>query len=244
MPGPHLNGLVTRRFLVDYPVPPSVLQPFLPPGGELALWGGAAWLSACIVNIRHMRPSPLPAFLGAEFNYLVHRTRARLPFPDGRKRDAVLIIEANLDNSLFSVIGRLTSKIRFNTRQIALRETADSWRLMMREKSGEALYDASVPKSSVGGELPPGSLFSSTGQADRFIAGVSYGGQWHPDDGRLRLIPETHSPWKVLVGSSLTRRNAFLEQLCGRDRAPQADHAILITAVPHHFPIFGVAVRF
>src|SRR5438270_8608110 len=95
LPGLHLEGTVTRRFLINYPVPPESLARFLPPGGEVSTCAGSAWVSACFVNINDMRPSLAPEAVGLGFNYLVHRTRARLPYPDGTKRESVLVLEAN-----------------------------------------------------------------------------------------------------------------------------------------------------
>jgi uncharacterized protein YqjF (DUF2071 family) len=58
--GLHIDGMVARRFLINYPAPPEVLQPLLPPGARLSLFDGLAWVSACVVRINNMRPSPVP----------------------------------------------------------------------------------------------------------------------------------------------------------------------------------------
>src|SRR6267142_2213960 len=93
--GLHMQGVVTRRFLVTYPVPPEALAAAVPPGAELLLHQGLAWVSACFVHIAGMRPSIVPEAFGIQFNYLIHRTLARLPYPDGKLRPSVLVLEAN-----------------------------------------------------------------------------------------------------------------------------------------------------
>ena len=99
--GLHMIGTVTRRFLVTYPVPPAALASAVPPCGELVLHNGLAWVSACFVHIARMRPSLVPEPLGIGFNYLIHRTLARLPYPDGKMRNSVLVLEAiSIANSL------------------------------------------------------------------------------------------------------------------------------------------------
>lgn len=233
----HLKGLVTRRFLVSYPVPPEALSRFLPPQAELSTSQGFGWVSACFVNVKHMHPSFVPGALGIEFNYLVHRTRARLPYPDGAKRESVLVLEANINNSLFAAIGRRTSGVRFRPRDIRLTEGPDSWRLHMRGKSGVLLYSAEIPKASIGGELPETSLFPNLEAADKFLLGVPYGGEWHEREGKLLLLAETHDPWKALVGSCTAESNLFLKSIYP---APvRADHVITMTNVPHYFALFG-----
>src|SRR5437764_15052760 len=100
-----------------------------------------------------MRPSIVPrsvaAPLGMEFNYLIHRTRARLPYPDGTKRESVLVLEPNINRKLFSSLGQMTAGVRFLSRQIELTERADSWHLLMRNEPGDILYDAEIPRSSI-----------------------------------------------------------------------------------------------
>ena len=241
LPGLHLDGMVTRRFLISYPVPVEALGRFLPPGAEVSTWAGSAWLSACFVNIKHMRPSLVPGELGIEFNYLVHRTRAWLPYPDGTRRESVLVLEANINRKLFSSIGRATAGVRFRNRHIALTETGDSWTLTMHKEPGVTLYEADIPKSSITQELPGESRFENIDEADRFLLGVSYGGEWHANTRQLRLFAETHDPWIASAGTARTRCYKLLESL--GVRSPEADHVITMTETPHHFAMFGVNVK-
>ncbi len=238
--GLHLNGLVTRRFLVSYPVPPEALSRFLPPQAELSTSQGFGWVSACFVNVKHMHPSLVPGAIGIEFNYLVHRTRALLPYPDGVRRESVLVLEANINSSLFAAIGSRTSGVRFRPREIRLTERPDSWKLRMRGKAGALLYSAEIPKASIGGELPKSSHFSNLEAADNFLLGVSYGGEWHRDKSRLLLLAETHDPWKTLAGSCATESNSFLKSV--HPTPTQADHVITMTNVPHYFALFGSSI--
>ncbi len=241
--GLHLNGTVTRRFLINYPVDPESLKRCLPPGGEISLSGGYAWVSACFVNIKRMRPSFIPHALGGiEFNYLIHRTRARLPYPDGVKRESVLVLEPNINRKFFSQVGHIAPGVNFISRDISLTRGADAWNITMRAASGGLLFEAGLPRSSFGPRLPDTSKFPSIGEADRFLLGVSYGGEWRPDTGRLRLLAETHDPWKALAGVCHTKCNKFLEKLTGT-KGGEADHVITMTGIPHYFAFFGDDVK-
>lgn len=237
--GLHLVGTVTRRFLISYAVEPEVLAEWVPPGSELSLAHGKAWVSACFVHIDDMRPSGTPRALGMAFHYLIHRTRARLPYPDGQMRESVLILEPNIDRSLLSCLGRLSAGVRFEVRGVQLDQGAEDWRLKMHDGSGELLFDAEIP-DAFGTAMPSGSLFSSAAEADDYLLGVSYGGEWHRDRSRLRLLAETHDPWVTLVGGCRTHRNAFLERLTGGP--VEADHVITMTDIPHYFALRGFDV--
>jgi hypothetical protein len=111
----------------------------------------------------------------------------------------------------------------------------------MRTRSGLPLYEAEISKSSMGRELPEGSRFSNAEDADHFLLGVSYGGEWHPDTRRLRLFAETHDRWEALAGTCKTTRYKLLESLC--EPRPEADHVITMTQIPHYFAMFGVDVK-
>lgn len=237
--GVHLKGTVTRRFLISYAVAPDLLAPQVPPGAELAIFNGLAWVSACFVNIEGMRPSFGPSWAGTGFNYLIHRTRARLPYPDGRLRESVLVLEANINRPILGWLARKSMGIRFRSRDITLTEDSKSWTLKMTSGS-EVLFDADIYKSSVGTDIGSSSRFASAREADGFLLGVAFGGEWEQQRERVRLFAETHDPWKTFVGQCSTKCNAYLASL----GAPnvEADHVITMTDIPHYFAFGSIAV--
>ncbi len=237
--GLHMVGNVRRRFLVTYPVDPARLEPAVPPGGELSLHDGLAWVSACFVDLADMRPSFVPQGLGSGFFYLIHRTRARLPYPDGALRESVLVLEANMNRPLLARLGRATSGVGFRIRDITLVENEEDWELSMRSE-GSLLYRAIIAKSSIGDSLPSGSRFAGLSQADDFLLGVSYGGEWDRKSGRLRLLAETHDPWMTLAGECRTECFDYLEKLA--TGTPQADHVVTMTDIPHYFALRGLDI--
>ena len=232
--GLHMMGTVQRRFLISYPVPPEALLSYLPPGAECSTHDGSAWVSACFVRMGDMRPNILPRFAGMGFNYLIHRTRARLPFPDGQLREAVLVLQPNINRPILSCFGSLLTGIGFQTRDVEFHEQADGWQIRMLERD-EVLFDASILKSGCSAELPGESRFRSVTEADRFLLGVSFGGQWKPGESVLKLLPETHDPWISLGYACVTHCNRFLEHLGVQSSV--ADHAIMMQDVTHYFGI-------
>lgn len=232
--GIHMVGTVVRRFLISYPVVPELLLEHLPPGAECATHDGFAWVSACFVRMDDMRPNLLPGFLGMGFNYLIHRTRARLPFPDGSLREAVLVLQPNINRPLLSTFGSLLTGVGFQTRTIDFTEDDESWRIRMSCES-DLLYDATIVKSSCSESISGESRFTTAKEADEFLLGVSFGGQWIRGQRKLKLLPETHDPWVTQTCTCVTHRNRFLETL-GAD-AVEADHSITMTQIPHYFGI-------
>lgn len=232
--GLHARGVVERRFLITYPVSPVVLEPSLPPGSEPSLWRGEAWVSACYVRLRDLRPSVAPRGTGLSLRYLIHRTRARVPFPDGKLREAVLVLEASIDRRLPAVLARLTTGVPFQVRRIGVVEDEQGWRVSMRD-SRRTLFDAELPRASFGAQIPDGSRFESVREAEHFLLGVAYGCSWDRRKRRLHLLAETHDPWDTGMGTCITHEHAFLEGLGTAE--PRADHALTMVEVPHYFAL-------
>lgn len=229
-----MHGTVVRRFLISYPVSPDLLLKHLPPGAECATYDGLAWVSACFVRMDDMRPSVLPKFIGMGFNYLIHRTRARLPFPDGKLREAVLVLQPNINRPLLSTFGSWLTGVGFQTRDIDFREDDEGWHIQMTAQ-GELLYDATIAKSSCSESISSESRFTSAQEADDFLLGVSFGSHWIKGQRDLKLLPETHDPWTTLACTCVTRKNQYLETLGAG--VVDADHAITMTEIPHYFGI-------
>jgi uncharacterized protein YqjF (DUF2071 family) len=243
----HVDALVTRRLLINYPVAPEALVRFLPPGGSLSLYSGYAWVSACIVEMRQMRPSwlaRLPSFIGIKQRYFVYRTRASVPFPDGVDRECVLILQSNFSNVLVARSASLIAGLSVSAKHIEVRERSrDVTARMVRDRQAPE-YVARVHKRGVqadGAQMPASSLFRTVQEADDFLAGVAYGAEWQPSRGKLLLIPETHEPWEIEICDCETPRSAFLVSLCGQ--VPQADHAMLIRTVRYDYPLFGYKLK-
>jgi uncharacterized protein YqjF (DUF2071 family) len=237
--GFHMKGIVTRRFLVTYPVPPDRLATAVPPSGELIVHNGFAWVSACFVHIAGMRPSLLPKTMGIGFNYLIHRTMALLPYPDGKMRKTVLVLEANINRKFLGFMARTMTGVRFQFRDITLSDLDDRWIVRMK-RGHEVLYEVEVYKDSIGTELDRQSQFASASAADSFLLGLSFGAQWEQERRRISLLAETHDPWQTYVGRCKTNHHALLNSLGIEQK--HADHVITMTDVPHYFAVRGIVV--
>jgi len=96
-----------------------------------------------------------------------------------------------------------------------------------RERSGfrmkdgpDVLYEAEIDKQSIGAHLDARSQFKSASEADQFLLGISFGAQWEPEAGQIKLLAETHDPWQTYVGRCKTSRHALLTMTCGVCYAP------------------------
>ncbi len=161
-------------------------------------------------------------------------------YPDGALRESVLVLEANMNEPLLALLGRVTTGVNFRVRDIDLVEGVDGWDLSMVD-NGSVLYQSHIQRSSISESLPDCSIFENTSDGDRFLLGVSYGGEWDKPKGRLRLLAETHDPWTTFAGASHTERFDFVEKLGASSL--QADHVMTMTNIPHYFALRGFDVQ-
>ena len=129
--------------------------------------------------------------------------------------------------------------VRFRVREITLTELNDAWIVRMKERQ-EVLYEAEIYKNSIDTQFHGQSQFVNASAADQFLLGISFGAQWEPDSGRIKLLAETHDPWNTYVGQCKTNRHAFLTSLGVQQ--PTADHVITMTNIPHYFALRGIVV--
>jgi hypothetical protein len=154
-------------------------------------------------------------------------------------RNTVLVLEANINRQLLGSIARKMTGVRFQVREITLTDLNDAWVIRMKERQ-EVLYEAEIYKDSIDTQFHGPSQFMSADAADRFLLGISFGAQWEPEVGRIKLLAETHDPWETYVGQCKTKQHALLKLLGVQQQS--ADHVITMTDIPHYFALQGLVV--
>ena len=70
---PVIRGLIDRRILVNYRVKPEVLARLVPAPFRPKLINGMGMAGVCLIGLKHLRPTFLPAFLGFSSENAAHR---------------------------------------------------------------------------------------------------------------------------------------------------------------------------
>lgn len=225
--GLHYRATVEQRVIANHPVPPESLAPLVPADATLWTRDGTAWLSACFVQMAHVRPAGFPAWAGLSFRYLVNRTMVEAPFPDGVRRKAVLVLEAFGDPAVPRVLGRVLGGAPFQPARIRWSREAGRFHVQA-EAAGRTVYDARSREGFRSGR------FADLESADQAILGMAWGSH---HDGAWRFFPETHDSWRAHGLAVATKVYAFRDRL---GAAAEADHAIAMEDCPH---FFGRAIR-
>src|SRR5436305_8499561 len=70
---PVIRGIIDRRILVNYHVDPDVLTPLLPAPFRPKVVHGVGMVGICLIRLKRLRPTFLPAWLGISSENAAHR---------------------------------------------------------------------------------------------------------------------------------------------------------------------------
>lgn len=213
--GTHFVGTVKRCWISSHALDPENVP--LPENVKPWIDEGRLWLSDCFVHIAGIRPAGAPRAIGLPFRYLVHRVMAHVPFPDGKSRKAVFVLQAYGDPPLSRWFGRTLGGAPFQAAKIAW----DPEGHVVATRKDETLYEAEY-KRGWQGQM-------SLEDADETILGMSFGSRC---DGGWRLFPETHDPWNPEPWVTTTKIHALLADW---GIESEADHCMGMVDVPHYF---------
>jgi hypothetical protein len=102
---PTLEGMITRRFLLNYWVEPDVARRLVPAPLEVVTVNGFAVAGTCLIRLEQLRPKGLPAAVGIASENMAHRIAIRYPAADGTMRDGVFLWRRDTDSLLVTRLG-------------------------------------------------------------------------------------------------------------------------------------------
>jgi hypothetical protein len=168
---PVIRGVIDRRILVNYRVDPRILAPLVPPPFRPKIVQGVGMVGICLIRLKHVRPTFLPAWLGVSSENAAHRTAVEWDC-DGTVREGVYVRRRDT-NSRFNALvgGRLFPGFHSHAR-FTVEETSERFQV-------ELCSDDAVTSMSVRGhrtdKLPATSVFRSLDEASAFFQAGSLG---------------------------------------------------------------------
>lgn len=100
-----VRGLLRRRLLVNVLVDPDEAATRLPPGVRPHLAQGGTVVGCCMLEIRDLRPSPLPSQMGVSIRAAAHRISAEWDRADGGTEVGVYVPIRLTDSRLAVLAG-------------------------------------------------------------------------------------------------------------------------------------------
>ena len=220
------TGVMARRLLVNWRVPAELAAQMLPPGVEPKTVGGSAIVGLCLVRLKQLRPSGLPAWVGLSSENLAIRmgvTGARGP----AKQGAVLILDRWTGSRANALFCRHIGYGVHRPGRFAVREGSGRAEITVSSDRGATIAQVFL---ETGGPLTD-SAFGSMADAESFFRGGERGfspsakpGEW--DCLRLELGAWRLEPMRV--------RHAYswhIQRLFGD--AAEFDSAVVMRDIEH-----------
>jgi hypothetical protein len=229
---PVVRGVIDRRILVNFHVDPAVLAPLLPAPFRPKVVHGAGMVGICLIRLKQLRPTFLPAWLGVSSENAAHRTAVE--WDDGGTVREGVYVRRRDTNSWFNTLagGRAFPGLHHHAK-FTVEEAADRYSVALRSDDG-------VTRVAVRGRradaLPASSVFRSPEEASAFFRAGSLGYSAAADPSRLQGLELRCLNWQAEPLEVEEVRSSFFEDESLFPRGSIGfDCALLMRGVEHEW---------
>ena len=226
---PNVHGLIKRRLLVNFRVPPAVIQRHLPEPFQPKLHDGHAIAGICLIRLEEIRPNHVPRFLGLASENAAHRIAVvwkdrtgshGVYAPPHTDRSSVISPEALFPGE--------HQRARFDV-------VDDGEHIDLHMQSVDGLVEVRVTGRTADA-LPPTSCFRSLSDASRFFEPGSVGYSATASGRRLDGIVLTTHEWSVApLGVHLVHSSYFADPQLFPEGTVAFDCALLMRNISHEW---------
>lgn len=229
---PVIRGVIDRRILVNYRVDPGVLARLLPPPFRPKVIHGVGLVGICLIRLKRVRPTFLPAWTGIASENAAHRTAVEWGDNCG-VREGVYVRRRDTNSWLNALAGgRMFPGIHHHA-QFTVNETADRFEVALRSDDGATSMSVCGRRTD---QLPTCSIFRSLEEASAFFQAGSLGYSGTPNSSCFQGLELRCLNWRVeplaveKVGSSF-----FEDELLFPKGSIAFDCALLMRGIEHEW---------
>jgi hypothetical protein len=229
---PVIRGVIDRRLLVNYRVDPDVLAPLLPAPFRPKLIRGYGMVGICLIRLKRVRPTFLPAWLGISSENAAHRTAVEWD-DGGTVREGVYVRRRDTSSRLNALAGgRLFPGIHHHA-TFTVAETAERFDVAIRSDDGVTSLSVRGRRADA---LPASSVFRSLEEASAFFRAGSQGYSATPDPSRFQGLELRCHNWEVEPLAVEEVRSSFFDDEALFPRGSIAfDCALLMRGIEHEW---------
>jgi hypothetical protein len=190
---PNVHGVIKRRLLVNFRVPPEIVQRQLPSPFVPKLHNGHAIAGICLIRLEDIRPKRFPRMLGLSSENAAHRIAVRWEDAAGA-HEGVYIPRRDTG----SIISHLAGGRLFpgEHQRAAFRVVDDGERIDLHMRSDDEAIEVRIVGCTAPA-LPSTSCFQSLAEASGFFEPGSIGYSATASGRRLdAIVLQTHE-WSV-----------------------------------------------
>jgi hypothetical protein len=229
---PAIQGVIDRRMLVNYRVDPRVAARVIPAPFRPKLAKGYAIAGICLIRLKWLRPTLLPAAVGLGSENAAHRFAVEWEF-DGHRHEGVFIPRRDSNSRFNAFVGGRLFPGEHHHANFNVNEIDDRFDVGFASDDGECRVSVAARLVA---QLPEGSLFASLDEASRFFESGGLGYSATRDPSRYDGLELRCKTWSVQPLAVDQVQSTYFDD---RNRFPEGsasfDCALLMRGVEHEW---------
>jgi uncharacterized protein YqjF (DUF2071 family) len=186
--------------LLTYAVEPERLAPLLPPMIYPYVRDGQSYVSIVVGNMRGMRPSVIPEFLGTNYYQIVYRAVVRLRRRDGAELPGVFFLRSDSNDPVMSYFGNRLTEFRFHyfhTGAIALMARGNNLLVSVqtKDKGGDLVAHARDLGSAEA--LEPAAGFATVADEKNTLVQLFHAYAYNPEREHIYDLEIERGEWQL-----------------------------------------------
>jgi len=195
-----------------YAFPRETLEPLLPPGLELDLYGSHGFLAIALVATRELRPAGLPRWLGHRFFLSGYRIFTRFKTAEGRRLRGLRILRSDTDRRLMAFFGNLLTHYRYEHAQVRCARRGSELEVTIASRNGGADLEVRADLASRPAPLPNGSPFPDLRTARRFAGPLPFTFDYERETHSIVRVEGVRERWHPEPVDVEVRRATFFDR--------------------------------
>ena len=229
---PVIRGVIDRRILVNYRVDPRVIAPLVPALFRPKVVDGTGSVGICLIRLKQVRPTFLPAWCGLSSENAAHRTAVEWD-DNGTAREGVYVRRRDTSSWLNTLAGGRVFPGLQNHAVFTVKETADHFAVALQSDDRDTSMSVTGHRTD---KLPASSMFQSLEEASAFYQAGSLGYSATLDAARFQGIELRCRNWSIEPLAVEEVRSSFFddESLFPRGSI-EFDCALLMRDIDHEW---------
>jgi hypothetical protein len=229
---PVIRGLIDRRILVNYQVNPTVLAAALPAPFRPKLVCGMGMAGICLIRLKHIRPWPVPAWLGISSENAAHRVAVEWD-ERGEVREGVYVRRRDTNSGLNTLAGGRIFPGIHHRAAFSVKETSDKFEIALQSRDGQTAMSLRAVTTD---QFPSSSIFGSLTAASGFFQGGSLGFSATPDSQRFQGLELRCKAWRMEALEVTDVRSSYFDNECLFPKhSIRFDSALLMRGIEHEW---------
>jgi len=218
--------------VLTYAFPRKILEPLIPPGLQLDVYGDYAFVAAALVRADCMRPRRLPAALGRNYILTGYRIFTRFRKPSGVEMRGLRILRSDCDSRLMAAGGNCLTHYNYHVAMIRMDCDGDNLHVRVKSADGRSDLDVSARLDRVG-KLPDESVFPDVETARRYAGPLPFTFDYEAETHSIIAIKGVRTKWDPRPVDVVVNECAFIREPMFQGVQPVLSNAFYLDDVPY-----------